>query len=58
MRPRTCMLSAFALSAALSLSTAALAGDLPKEGTFTATYSGFGTYKDYVDRQGSMVRLL
>ena len=45
MQPRTCMLSAFTLTAALSFGSAAMAADLPKEGTFTATYSGAGTYK-------------
>lgn len=45
MQPLTGMLSAFTLSAAMFFGIAALAADLPKEGTFTATYSGYGTYK-------------
>jgi hypothetical protein len=35
----------FALGVTLAYNTAAMAGDLPKEGTYTATYSGFGTSK-------------
>ena len=45
MQPRTCMLSAFTLSTAMAFGAAAMAGDLPKEGTFSGTYSGFGTNK-------------
>jgi hypothetical protein len=45
MKPRTCTLSLVTLSAAVLLGTAALAGDLPKEGTFNATYSSAGTFK-------------
>ena len=45
MRLRTGMLSAFTLSTAMSFGIAAMAGDLPKEGSDTGTYSGFGTYK-------------
>jgi hypothetical protein len=33
------------LSATVLLGTAAMAADLPKEGKFTATYHGVGTYK-------------
>jgi hypothetical protein len=45
MQPRTCLLSALALSAAMCFGLAAMAADLPKEGTYSATYSGYGTYK-------------
>lgn len=45
MQPRTCMLSAFTLSAAMLFGTAAIAGDLPKEGTFSGTFSAYGTSK-------------
>lgn len=45
MQPRTSMLSAAVLSGAMLVSTAAGAADLPKDGTFTATYSAAGTYK-------------
>jgi hypothetical protein len=38
MQPRTCMRSAFALSAAMFLGTAAMAADLPKEGTYGGSY--------------------
>ena len=33
------------LGAALVLNTAAIAGDLPKEGTYNVTYSASGTFK-------------
>ena len=45
MLPHTCILSAFTLSTAIAFGTAATAGDLPKEGTYTATSSVDGTYK-------------
>ena len=45
MRLRTCTLSVFTLGAALLFGIEASAGDLPKEGTFTATYSSVGTVK-------------
>jgi hypothetical protein len=47
MQSRTCLLSAlpFTLGVALALNTAAIAGDLPKEGTYSVTYSSFGTLK-------------
>jgi hypothetical protein len=45
MRLRTCMLSAFTLSTAMSLGIAAMAADMPKEGTYSGTYSAFGTAK-------------
>jgi hypothetical protein len=45
MRPRTCLLSGFTLSAAMFFGITANAGDLPKEGTYSGTYSAFGTIK-------------
>jgi hypothetical protein len=45
MQSRTCLFSAFTLSVAMVFGAAALAADLPKEGTFSGTYSGFGTFK-------------
>jgi hypothetical protein len=44
MQSRTSILSAFTLTTAMA-SGAAVAADLPKEGTFNATYSAFGTIK-------------
>ena len=35
-------LSAFTLSAAMAFGAAAMAADLPKEGTYSGTYSAFG----------------
>src|SRR5215510_8492506 len=45
MQPCTCMLKAAALIAAMFLGSSAMAADLPKEGTFTYTYSAAGTAK-------------
>jgi hypothetical protein len=47
MQPRTGLLStaAFALGAALAFGTAAIAADLPKEGTFNATQYAAGTFQ-------------
>jgi hypothetical protein len=45
MQSRTCILSAFTLSTAMAFGVAALAADLPKEGTYRGTYSGVGTAK-------------
>jgi hypothetical protein len=45
MQTRMCLLSAVTLGAAMLVGTAANAGDLPKEGTFTATYASAGTFK-------------
>jgi hypothetical protein len=45
MQLRTCVLSVFILSTAMAFGVAAMATDLPKEGTFSGTYSGFGTFK-------------
>jgi hypothetical protein len=42
---RTCLLSAFTLSTAIVFGAVAMAADLPKEGTFSATYSAVGTAK-------------
>jgi hypothetical protein len=39
------MLSAVTLSTAMFFGTAAMATDLPKEGTYNVTYSSFGTFK-------------
>jgi hypothetical protein len=47
MQPRTCILSTFALGMTLAFGAAALAADQPKEGTFSGTFSGVGTYKAY-----------
>jgi hypothetical protein len=41
-------LSAFTLSTAMGFGAAALAADLPKEGTFSGTYSATSTYKAYL----------
>jgi hypothetical protein len=45
MQPRTSMLQAAALGAGMFLGSAALAADLPNEGTFSWTYSSAGTFK-------------
>jgi hypothetical protein len=45
MHPRTCILSAFTLSTAMFFGVAAMAADLPKEGTYSGTYSSVGTVK-------------
>ena len=45
MQPRTGMAPAVTLSAAIFFGTAAVAGDLPKEGPVNFTYSGFTTLK-------------
>jgi len=45
MQPRACLLSAVTLSAAMAFGAAAMADDLPKEGTFNVTYSASGTNK-------------
>jgi|ERR1700733_4634865 hypothetical protein len=45
MRPRTCILSAFTLSTAMACGVAAVAADLPKEGTYNADYTAFGAFK-------------
>ena len=47
MQPRTCLLYAFTLSTAMTFGTEVMAGDLPKEGTFSGTGSAAGTYKAY-----------
>jgi hypothetical protein len=43
--PLSTSLSAFTLSAAMSVGAAAMAADLPKEGTYSGTYSAFGEAK-------------
>jgi hypothetical protein len=45
MQSRACILSAFTLSAVMAFGATALAADMPKEGTFSGTYSGFNTFK-------------
>ena len=45
MRLMTWMLSAFTLSTGMVCATAAIAADLPKQGTFSGTYFASGTYK-------------
>jgi hypothetical protein len=45
MQVRTCILSAFTLSTAMFFGISAMAADLPKEGTYSGTYSSFGTAK-------------
>jgi hypothetical protein len=45
MQQRTCALSAFTLGAAIFFGTAAMAADLPKEGTFSGSYYAIGTVK-------------
>jgi hypothetical protein len=45
MKTRKSTLSLLTLSSAVLLGTIAVAADLPKEGTFTTTYNGVGTYK-------------
>jgi hypothetical protein len=45
MQHYTCMRSAFALGAAMFFGTAAMAADLPKEGTFSGSVYAFGTLK-------------
>ena len=45
MQPRTCSLTAFALTAAVAFGAAAMAADLPKEGTFSGKPAGYGTFR-------------
>ena len=45
MRPSTCMLLASTLSTATFSASTAIGADLSKEGTFSGTYSGFGTVR-------------
>jgi hypothetical protein len=45
MRTHTCGLAAFTLTAALTFGAAAMAADLPKEGTYKGTYAAVGTDK-------------
>jgi hypothetical protein len=46
MRTRSCSLSAFTLSTAMAFGAAAMAADLPKEGTYKGTYASVGTFKN------------
>jgi hypothetical protein len=45
MQTHTRLLSAFTLTAAMAFGAAAVAADLPKEGTYTGTYTSIGTIK-------------
>jgi hypothetical protein len=45
MQPRTRMLSALTLSIGMALGAAAMAADMPKEGTYNADYTSYGTSK-------------
>jgi hypothetical protein len=45
MQLRTGILSAFTLGTAIAFGAAAMAADMPKEGTYNADYSSFGTSK-------------
>ena len=45
MQSRTWLLTAVALNACIVFGAAAVAADLPKEGTYSGTYAGFGTAK-------------
>lgn len=45
MQSHTCKLATFALTLAMAFGAAALAADLPKEGTFSGTSAEFGTIK-------------
>src|ERR1700733_12577862 len=45
MQQRTCPLSAFTLSTCMAFGAVAVAGDLPKEGTYKATYSSSSPIK-------------
>ena len=45
MQLRTCILSAVTLSTVMAFGIAAIAADLPKEGTYKGTFTAFGTIK-------------
>jgi hypothetical protein len=45
MQSRTCILSAFTLSTAMAFGAAAMAADMPKEGTYNDDYAAYGTAK-------------
>ena len=47
MRTHKCILSGLALGTVMALADAAMAADLPKEGTFSGTYSAASTEKGY-----------
>jgi len=44
MQPHTCLLSAFTLSTGVAFGAATMAADLPKEGTYKATYTSAGPF--------------
>ena len=45
MQLRTCILSAFTLSTAMTFGAAAMAADMQKEGPYNAEYTAFGAAK-------------
>jgi hypothetical protein len=45
MQERTCILTAFTLSTAMLFGATAIGAELPKEGTYSGTYSAVGTVK-------------
>src|SRR6201992_3284851 len=45
MQPHTRMLSALALGTSMAFGAAAMAADLPKEGTYDDEYAAYGTFK-------------
>jgi hypothetical protein len=47
MRTHKCLWSTFTVLVAAAFTTAAIAADLPKEGTYSGMYSNPGTYKAY-----------
>ena len=47
MQQATCILTGFTIITALALSATTMAADLPKEGTFSGTYTGALTFKTY-----------
>jgi hypothetical protein len=47
MRTHKCLWPTFTVLVAAAFTTAAIAADLPKEGTYSGTYSNPGTYKAY-----------
>jgi hypothetical protein len=47
MRTPKCTLAALTLATAMVFGTAAMAADLPKEGTFSGIAANAGTYKGY-----------
>jgi hypothetical protein len=45
MQPRTRMLSALTLGTGMAFGAAAMAADMPKEGTYDDEYADYGTFK-------------